>query len=137
MYINNTEKYEVVIGVQTDTNVSRVIERQLDLLIEAWQKHAKNYFDMRGIYISAIANKGNAIYNEDWGCPHGGERVVTFNCTRNPKFIDNNLDYYNGLMYIVSCLKEEFKQHTITITKMGAIITYATDEDFVSHESEE
>lgn len=130
MFVEKTEKYEVVIGVQTDTAINSVIKRKIDLLIESWEKYAKEYYDKYGIYVSAIANKGRAIYNKEWGCPDGGERVVTFNCTRNPKFIKDKVAYMLGVTYITSLLKDEFKQHTITMTVMEDVtIKYITDED--------
>ena len=129
MFTSETEKYEVVIGIENDITVSRMIEREIEKMIKSWQKHAKEYFDKTGIYVSAIVNEGRAIYNEDWGCPDGGERTLTFNCTRNPKFIEDDNMYRMGIYYITSNLKKEFKQHTITITKMNAEIDYITDDD--------
>lgn len=128
-FIADTEKYEVVIGIENDITVNRMIEREIEKMIKSWKKHAKEYFDKTGVYVSAIVNEGRAIYNEDWGCPDGGERVLTFNCTRNPKYIENDSAYKIGIFYIVFCLKKEFNQHTITITALNADISYITDED--------
>lgn len=129
--IADTEKYEVVIGIENDITVSRMIEREIEKMIKSWQKHAKEFFNKTGIYVSAIVNEGRAIYNKDWGCPDGGERTLTFNCTRNPKFIEDKYEYQRGIHYIVANLKNEFNQHTITITSMytGTGIMYITDED--------
>ena len=130
-FIAYTEKHEVVIGIENDITVNRMIEREIEKMIKSWQKHAKEYFDKTGVYVSAIVNEGRAIYNEDWGCPDGGERTLTFNCTRNPKFIEDRYEYQRGIHYIVANLKKEFNQHTITITSMyaGTGIMYITDED--------
>lgn len=130
-FIADTEKHEVVIGIENNIIVNRMIEREIEKMIKSWQKHAKEYFNKTGVYVSAIVNEGRAIYNEDWGCPDGGERVLTFNCTRNPKFIEDKYEYQRGIHYIVANLKKEFNQHTITITSMymGTGIMYITDED--------
>lgn len=130
-FISDTEKYEVVIGIENDITVNRMIEREIEKMIKSWQKYAKEYFDKTGVYVSAIVNEGRAVYNEDWGCPDGGERTLTFNCTRNPKFIEDKYEYQRGIHYIVANLKKEFNQHTITITLMhtGTGIMYITDED--------
>lgn len=130
-FIAETEKHEVVIGVPNDKFTNGKWQDQSDLMIDKWQEYAEKYYDKTGIYISAIVNEGLAIYNEDWGCPDGGERTLTFNCTRNPKFIEDKYEYQRGIHYIVANLKKEFKQHTITITSMyaGTGIKYITDED--------
>ena len=118
-------KYEVVIGLITD-NYNRY---NPDTMKTKWQEYAKEYFDMTGVYVSAIAIEGNAIYNKDWGCPTSGEPCITFNCTINPHFITDFEVYEAGIIYITKKLKKEFHQHTITITKIPSGVFYLTDTD--------
>lgn len=129
MYNNVTKKYEVVIGVPDDKFANGKNQDQIKLMIEKWQEYAKEYYNKMQIYISAIAVEGKAVYNKDWGCPDGGERTLTFNCTCNTKFIENILEYEAGIYYIVAKLKKYFNQHTITVTEIDSNIHYFTDED--------
>lgn len=83
-------------------------------------------------YVSAIVNEGAALYNKEWGCPEYGEFVLTFNCTMNPKFINDSDIYCEGVLYITKKLKEKYSQNTVTITKIdsnGAAIIYLTNDD--------
>lgn len=134
--MNNTVKYEVVIGVPDDKFVNGKYENQIEKMINKWQEFAKEFFDQTGTgtcetgtYVSAIANSGKAIYHTDWGCPDHGERVVTFNCTANPTFIKDLDKYEEGVLYITKKLKKEFQQHTITITCIPVGVFYLTDEN--------
>lgn len=125
-----TAKYEIVIGVPDVKFINGRFEDQAYAMVNKWQEYAKEYYDKTGIYVSAIANEGKAIYNKDWGCPDGGERTLTFNCTPNRVFIEDIIKYRQGIAYIVAKLKKEFEQHTITITNITpATMDYFTDED--------
>ena len=124
-----TIKYEVVIGVPDDEFVNCRRESQVDKMIAKWQEAAKNYYEKTEVYVSAIVNEGKAIYNKDWGCPDGGERTLTFNCTANTNFIKDLELYETGIHYIAGILKKYFNQSTITITKIKSNIQYITDED--------
>ena len=90
----NTVKYEVVIGVPDDKFVNCRRESQIDKMIDKWQEAAKEYYECTNVYVSAIAIEGRAIYHKDWGCPDGGERTLTFNCTANVNFIKDLNSYY-------------------------------------------
>ena len=132
----STIKYEVVIGLETEESLnSSFADRSARYFKVAsnirtkWQEYAKEFFDKYGTYVSAICSDGNAIYHEDWGCPKGGESVVTFHCTINPEFVKDYGLYEKGVLYITKNLKKEFEQHTITITKIPSKICYLTDKN--------
>lgn len=144
-------KYEIVIGVPDNIEIPELREfngitlvrrwKEVDFLEEMklrWQSYAALFYNETGVYVSAIANAGHALYHQEWGCPNYGERVITFNCSANPAFIKNMDLYEEGVMYITKMLKADYQQHTITITKIPASVCYLTDEDnFVTqHESE-
>ena len=137
-----TVKYEVVVGVPDDTEypifcpgpefsviTGTMMKCQLDEMRSAWKKYAKEFYEANDIYVSAIAIPGRALYHEDWGCPENGERVLSFHCTANPEFIKDLHMYEEGIQYIAKKLKKEFKQHTITITRLYADIVYLTDDN--------
>lgn len=142
---NESVKYEVVVGVPDNKQVSitsmfaevdgilltlpQVEFELLDQIKLRWQEHARIFNEVNGVYISAIAVPGHAIYHKDWGCPTYGERVIAFNCTANPEFIKDMDKYEEGVLYIAKKLKKDFKQHTITITKLKADMCYLTDKD--------
>ena len=126
MEARETVKYEVVVGVPDDIfyeSTNRV------LMTTHWQRYADEYFEKTGVYVSAIANDGKALYKVEWGCPVCGEPVITFNCTANPEFI-KDMDLYDaGVLYIAKNLKKNFKQNTVTITKLPAGIYYLTNDN--------
>lgn len=130
-----TVKYEIVLGLLTNDlydklpNVTMASISQFHDAKRKWQQYAKEFYNENGIYISAIANMSDAVYNEEWGCPMCGEFTVTFHCTANPEFVKDLELYEKGILYITKKLKREFKQHTVTITKLPAEICYLTDED--------
>ena len=64
--INETIKYEVVIGVPDDEFRNGKLQSTIDIMKDKWQEYAKKYFDETGIYVSAIAVEGRAIYNKEW-----------------------------------------------------------------------
>jgi hypothetical protein len=142
-------KYEVVIGVPDNIEVPVFAEfngvamvrewRKVEFLDEMklrWQEHARIFNEENDVYVSAIATPGHAIYHKDWGCPPYGERVIVFHCTANPEFIKDMDKYEEGVLYITKMLKADYAQHTITITKLPAIICYLTDEDNIVIEAE-
>lgn len=129
MTVEKTVKFEVVIGVPDDKFVNGKNQDQAKLMINKWQEYAKEYYDATDVYVSAIANEGRAIYHKAWGCPDGGERTLTFNCTANREFITDLELYIRGIDYIVAKLKKEFNQHTVTMTELNALVHYFTDED--------
>ena len=113
----------------TDNEEPKLNNGTIDKIYESWKKYAKEFFDNNDIYVSAIAIPGKALYHNDWGCPIGGERVISFNCTANPEFIKDYNKYEEGVLYITKKLKKEFQQHTITITKIPSSVFYLTDEN--------
>ena len=129
MTVEKTVKFEVVIGVPEDKFVNGKWQDQSKVMIDKWQEYAKEYYDATDIYVSAIAIEGRAIYHKAWGCPDGGERTLTFNCTANREFITDLELYIRGIDYITAKMKKEFNQHTITMTELNAHIHYFTDED--------
>lgn len=128
-----TEKYEVVLGIPNTTVIinGEPIHNKY-IANKMWMQYAKEYFDETGVYVSAIANEGLALYNEEWGCPKYGEFVITFNCTANREFIKELYPYEKGVIYITKKLKKYFDQHTVTITRIdtyGTSVCYLTDKD--------
>lgn len=123
-----TVKYEVVLGLpENDPIINGRITKNEDIAKDMWNTYAKEYYSKTDVYVSAIANEGHAIYNDEWGCPKYGERVITFNCTANRTFIKDLSKYEEGIVYITTKLKEYFKQSTVTITKINSEVLYLSD----------
>lgn len=123
---NQSIKYEIVLGLEIDHDTITI---DYNKAREKWQEYAKEFYDLNYVYVSAISVDSRALYNIEWGCPNGGEYTMTFHCTANPEFIKDLDKYEEGVLYITKRLKRDFKQHTITITKMPVTVCYLTDED--------
>lgn len=126
--LKRSVKYEVVIGVPRDEEAASMMSTGIKMYT-AWQRYADEFFEKTGVYVSTIAHDGAALYKTEWGCPVCGEVIITFNSTANPEFIKDLDMYEKGVLYITKKLKKEFKQHTITITKLPAEVFYLTDAD--------
>lgn len=124
-------KYEIVIGLIADAPISPFSVEYVQYL---WQRYAEKFYDENGIYVSAIAVFGHAVYHTEWGCPTSGEQCLTFHCTANPEFIKDLEKYEEGVLYITKRLKRELNQQTITITKLPADICYLTTKDDIEYE---
>ena len=129
-----TLKFEVVIGLSSDPTPDGIYLFTTEHMQTIWQKYAEEFFNKTSVYVSAIAVFGRAIYHHEWGCPIEGEQCLTFHCTANREFIEDLDMYEKGVLYIAKKLKKEFKQHTITITKIPSRIYYLTDEDNLEEE---
>lgn len=132
MKFRESVKYEVVVAIPDDLctcTVNGVAVDAYSQMNKMWIQFATEYFERTDVFVSAISNKGAALYHHSWGCPEYGERVVTFNCTANKEFIKDMDLYEKGIIYITNKFKEALKQHTITITRLKSDVLYMTDSD--------
>lgn len=112
--MNNSIMFKIVTGVNKGYKHNNCDSCNLDMVGKLWQKIAKEEFDNSGIYISAIINESKAIYNEEWGCPKGGEDTVTISGTANKEFIDDLDNWKDQVIIIAKRIKVELGQTTLT-----------------------
>ncbi|MFA6534110.1 MAG: hypothetical protein WCT37_02975 [Patescibacteria group bacterium] len=74
-----------------------------------------------GIYPSFVLAPARVGYRHEWGCPVGGEFVVSFTGTRNPAFCADADKYRAAWMRFAEILKKEFGQTTATVEVVGGV----------------
>jgi len=79
-----------------------------------WQEAARKIFEECGVYVSATTHSSTTIYHQDWGCPAGGEKTVTFSGSANPEFVKMG-DYRYAVVSLVKLVKEILAQSTVTV----------------------
>jgi len=83
-----TIKFSVVVGVVAGYGHNNEVENAVNIVAEAWQKAAADYFATTGIYPSGVVTPGKVVYHTDWGCPVGGEVVAVVSGSANPQKAD-------------------------------------------------
>ncbi len=67
-----------------NTNVD--LESALKIAGKAWQNAAGKIFKDTEVYVSAVIIPSVTVYNQDWGCPEGGEVTVFISGECNPQY---------------------------------------------------
>ena len=80
-------------------------------------------------YIPFVVYKTKTIYKKEWGCPKGGEKTYNIEATRNPKYEENDKIWREKLVEIISILKKELKQFTVTINFIKTEILYLNEDE--------
>lgn len=94
-----------------------------------WQLKAEQVFKSSDIYVSCTVSLGKAVYNEEWGCPKGGEDVFIIQGELNPEF---NEDLYNlgfhlykkVVIELLGLVAKELKQSTTQVTFQESDFVY-------------
>jgi hypothetical protein len=112
-----TEKFVAVVGINPrlfGTN-SRVTGNPVRVVARTWQEAAKEVFNDKKIYISAVVSgeDDRIVYDTDLGCPVGGEHVVQIRGTRNPE-IDKDL-WKQAVLDVVAKVKDKLDQSTVAV----------------------
>jgi hypothetical protein len=96
------------------------------------QNIAKKHFEITGLYVSTVINGPNkTIYNEDWGCPIGGETTYTISGIANPTFTPDFNEYKKAVLMVVFDTKKYFEQSTLSVefnSENGIDFYYLTDD---------
>ncbi len=114
-----TNEFSVTIGVVSGYQGEECKEKFNTMdkleLAKVWQDEALIENSKSGIYVSAVINYSQAIYNVDWGCPIGGEPTFTLEGSRNAKFCTDENAWKKSVRNIVMAVKDYFKQSTVTL----------------------
>lgn len=110
-----TKKFEIVTGINEGYFHNNEKKQGMEIVGVLWQKLALEEFNQSEMYISAIVSNSITVYNENWGCPKGGEQTVVITGVANPDFIKDLNKWTESVKRIAIRLKEELKQSTITV----------------------
>lgn len=88
------------------------------------QKRLEKLSEELGFYIPFIVYEVKTVYKKEWGCPDGGEKTYNLEATRNPKFEMDDKKWREEVLKIISVLKEELKQSTVTLQFIPIEIVY-------------
>jgi len=95
-------------------------------VVETAMQFGEELFQEMGLFPSFVATPGLAGYREEWGCPPGGEFVVTLSAQRNPKFEADPVLYERAWIKLAELLKEKFQQTTIRLVRQEVDLLYMT-----------
>ena len=87
----------------------------IDVVSKKYIEIAERIYSTTGIFISAVVSTSKCLYHTEWGCPQNGEDTYTFQGIRNPSFCKDDSKWREAVLLIVTELKKEFKQSTVTI----------------------
>ena len=126
-----TNEFNAVIGVISGYQGQECLKQfsKIDKLelAKVWQDEALKEMNNSGIYISAIINYSQSLYNTEWGCPIGGEPTYTLEGSRNPQFCKDDKAWKQSVRNVIKAVKEHFKQSTITLNFREVEQEYITD----------
>lgn len=88
------------------------------------QQLSKERFDDGDDYISFVCYATKVTYNEDWGCPVGGEDTYTIEAIANPEFVRDLLEWKAVCTIIIEELKRFLGQSTVTVQFYESDILY-------------
>jgi len=125
-----TLSFRLIVGVEKGYfhNLRGVAENGLVYKVsELWQKMAREEYNKSYIYVSAVVQPGAVVYNQEWGCPTGGESIVVLSGSANPTFIKDLDSWKETVVKLSKELKKELKQNTLTIEFQETDLVYLTD----------
>lgn len=120
-YIGHSTSAKICIGVCEGYNND---EEEIDDFEEYLQKKLEDLSEKLGFFISFIVYETKTIYKKEWGCPDGGEKTYNFEATRNPVFNSDDDIWKDQIIQIISILKEDLKQSTVTVQFIPIDIVY-------------
>lgn len=112
---NKSLKFSMVVGINEGYGHNNEKYNALELVGYAWQDTAKKVFEKTGVYVSATIVEGKTVYNEEWGCPVGGEITAICFGSANFLFVKDLNTWKEVVIEIAENLKKDFKQSSITI----------------------
>ncbi|HAG42116.1 MAG TPA: hypothetical protein DCL31_00285 [Clostridium sp.] len=122
--MNKTLKFEIVTGINKGYFHANEQTTNLALVGELWQRLANKIYEESGIYVSAIIRESKAVYNEEWGCPIGGEDTVILTGVANQEFVDDIEKWKDTVIKLAKELKNRLKQSTLTCEFMDTELHY-------------
>ncbi|ARC83144.1 hypothetical protein U732_123 [Clostridium argentinense CDC 2741] len=113
--MNKTISFTIIIGINKGYFHNNINKNGIQIIAEEWQKIAKKLYDETRIYVSCVMHPGKAVYNAEWGCPVGGEDIITITGTANPKFAQDLEQWEDIVIKIAKHLKAVLNQSTVTV----------------------
>ena len=125
-----TDRFTLTIGVTPgyfhDNEAAKI--DFVGAVAKEWQVLMEKDGNEKGIYVPAVASPSYAVYSRDWGCPEGGERVVSFSGTRNAKFTPDGVEWKAAVLRIVERLQQKLEQSTAQVDFERVEMAYSTKE---------
>lgn len=112
--MNETSKFTIVTGVNEGYYHENESKEIIEIISEVWQRIAEEEYEKTDVYISAIFNKGKAVYSQKWGCPKGGEDIVVISGIRNDEFMSDDIRWRESVIVLAKKLKRKLRQTTMT-----------------------
>ena len=113
-YTKKTVRFSATIGVVEGYEFNNVhIDSAKDIVSLVWQKYADIVFDEIVVYVSTIIVESRAIYQEERGCPKGGEKTATVFGEANPLIVEDMELWKKAVIEIIKLIKDELKQESI------------------------
>lgn len=108
------------LAIDTTNTVIKNFNRQLQMIQYAM-------YTKYEIYVEFQTSRVECVYNEDWGCPKGGEPCILMTAIANPKFIKDIDKWQEVAVEIIETMKKIYEQHTVTIEIYDSNIIYLAD----------
>lgn len=123
--MKKTLKFEIVTGIKAGYKNLKAGEKDKENIVaNLWQKNAKEEFEVTGIYVSAVIKRSYTVYNEDFGCPKGGERTVVITGVAYDEYAYNIENWKNTVIVLAKKLKSQLKQEKISCEFMETEFLY-------------
>ncbi len=105
-------------------------EFKVDIVwVTAWyQKIARDVFLETGVYVAGVVHLTATVYNDDWGCPKGGEQTASVSGLANPHYIQDVEAWKDAVRLLCQRMRKQFKQTTAYLTFQEVEFEYLRDE---------
>lgn len=80
-------------------------------------------FDETGVYLSFVVHETKTVYNEEFGCPRGGEVTKTIESFCNKEYEDDTGKWMKASILLVNKMKEKLEQEVVYI-QFGKAVTF-------------
>lgn len=105
----------IYLGVTPGYNHNNENDYDIDSFCNKLQKDLDTISDKIDYYISFVVTKSKVVYRKEWGCPDGGESIFVLHTTLNTNYNVNYIKWKDAVCKYAECLKEMYKQSTLTI----------------------
>ncbi|SFU71048.1 hypothetical protein SAMN04487886_11132 [Clostridium sp. DSM 8431] len=123
--MKKTLRFEIVTGIQGGyKKLNNTLANHEKIVSCLWQDNAETLYKKNNIYISAVIKCSYTVYNQEWGCPRGGERTVVITGVANKEFVNNLEAWKEAVLVLAKKLKEQLNQRTMTCEFMETELHY-------------
>lgn len=121
--VSNTIGWKCIVGTNKGYDLSLQKRISIDDFSALCMRLAKKIYEDTNVYISMAVSESRILYNEEWGCPQGGEYTYTISGCCNTEFSPKE-EYLNALDIFVKELKKELEQSTVLLEITPVHIQY-------------